>query len=849
MKKKPLVLMIIAGCLALALAVSGIVSAAVISSRTTVRYEEDDLVLVNGLEIDGQPSEGSESQIGSESSWGGDSSGSALSSGSSGGKPGQNVNSDSTGRPVALVEGSVRPQSMASGGYYIPGQNTRLEIYSAKSEYKTRVMDAKGKVMAEQVNPINIQIKKPNPQGDYLGNRAQTEMFAGNYSRLTVKGNTVVAYAELKSKAGSVFVVTDQYIGSKTGGGFELARDIQVKKSADGDEGFNSIVKFKEPGTNTHDKYEYFIPGIIMRNSTNMLVNSIGYNMGLNHVWVRDTHMGLPMVMLRNKETGRAFSLGRVVDKKVYTGIDENQGNWVISKNLDYGSVGISNTEKYSSADVCYPGIEGQVNYVDRNLEMVRRSHPVRDDVVHSYRVAFRAEQSGSFTDSMTAAYQAHFNLCTVPDVKADLNKVYDVTLNLFSEFTQEYSPGKMGMPFAFDMDGDIAALDYLIGFVGQQTSVGFHLIRSGIQNKSALQRQKGGAIIDFWVRDGFTRFGFPRVWFGTSANAWAENSFVPSFMRYMADGMEGMLDAYLEEKSAGTVKSEWMEKCVTFADWLVSRQNNDGSYYRAYDNTTGEVYAVQDMKNASSKSNTAHPIRYLVRMYEQTGKAAYLNAARRAGEYAYSEYYQKGNYHGGTADGYNLQDKEGAVLALYAFNALYEQTRDKKWLAAAENAAVCAAGFVFTYDFNVWGKEKFNIYRDKVGTSGLSIIGTGGINTDTFSAYLYYEFFKMYVHTGKDFYYKFALLLQNNTKQFINIGGSLQYGREGLINEAQSISNQFYAQSVDACLVWCNISMITPIAEMEDTFGVNSIEQANKLGAERLREMMKVYGSGGKKR
>ncbi len=106
---------------------------------------------------------------------------------------------------------------------------------------------------------------------------------------------------------------------------------------------------------------------------------------------------------------------------------------------------------------------------------------------------------------------------------------------------------------------------------------------------------------------------------------------------------------------------------------------------------------------------------------------------------FAYTEFYQKGKYYGGTADGENTIDREAAVLAMYAFNSLYEATEDKKWLACAEHAAVFFASNVYTFDFNVWGNQKYTIYRHLVGTSGLSIIHSGKSGIDVFAAYCYY--------------------------------------------------------------------------------------------------------------
>lgn len=830
--KKKLALSIGLCVLSLIMLGSGVISAVIISSKASVRYVDGNKTVEDISDNNSQDV----SSISDSSSINGSSSVISVSSNSK------------TDDSISLITGYIKPKAIKSGGYSISESNYSFEVYKQKSSYKTRIVDKNGKTTETQINPINIQIKKKAEANDFLGKNSKTEMLAFDYTKLIVKNNTIIATAQVKSSAGSTFIVTDQYIGSKGGNGFELVRDIKVTHTGEGDDGFNSIVKFKEANASTYDKYEYFIPSIMFKDSSNLTLNAIGANMSLNHIWVKDTNMGTPMVMTRNKVTGSSFSLGRITNR-VYTGIDESQPSWIVSKNIDYGSIGISNTEGYVSVDLCYPGIEGSVNYTDSNTSYIRRSHPVRDDVKHTYHVAFNSDKTNNFNEAMISAYQAQYEKSQIPKVNADINKVYSTTLNLLDDYTYEYAPGKTGLPFALKLNGDIAATDYCMGFVGQQTSAGFQLIRNGLQLKSSERRKKGEAIIDFWVNDSFTKYGFPNIWFATLSNVWTQPNVIPCFTRYMSDGMEGILDSYLEEKAAGTSKSAWFEKCVTFADWLVNNQNADGSFYRAYDQNTGKVYAVQDEKNASSKSNTTCPVRYLIRMYEQTKKQSYLNAALKAGEYAYNEFYNKGKYYGGTPDGKNVVDREASVMALYAFDSLYETTGNKKWLDAAQHAAVCAASFVYTFDYNVWGKETYNIYRSLVGTSGLSVISTGGNSVDTFAAYLYYEYFKLYIYTGNKFYYDFALLLQNNTKQFINLNGSLPYGKDGLICEAQNISKQYFAASVDVCLLWCNISMVDPIAMMEDTFGVNSIEKANTLGQDKLQQKLKEYGSGGIKR
>lgn len=827
MLKSKYVKSICAGVLALLFLAGGIVSAIMISSQYSVRYvtstdttvDSDTNSSSSNIPQDGEEPDVSDTDIGSSTS------------------------NDAVTKPVEVIEGYIQPQKIAGGGYSIASGSYVFKLYKSGGVYKTVVTDSQGKVVVLQKNAITIQIKKTSAPEDFLGTQSEVETINANYQKLSLSGNTVIATATVKNEAGSVFAVTDQYIGSKSSG-FELLRDIQVKSSAEEDDGFNSIVSFQEENPETYEHYEYFIPAILYKNSDNLSGKSIGYNLGVPHTWVRDTHTGTPMVMVRSKKTGNCFSIGRITDT-VYSGIEESVSGWVVNKNLDYSSVGFSNTKGYVSVDFCYPGIEGSINYFDLNASYAYRSHPVRKDVKHTYRISFYPDNA-DFNSAVIHAYQNQIEKNTLPAVQADINKVYDQTLKLLDDYTYEMEDGRMSSAISKDLAGDVTATNRLMGFIGQETSVGYHLIRSGIQSSLPERRAKGEDIIDFWVSESFTEFGFPKVFYRTSSGVWAEPQQIPSYMRYMADGMEGILNAYIEEKENGVTKNAWLEKCVIFADWLCQTQNADGSFYRAYDFTTGEVYSVDDGKNGTSKSGTTLPVRFLVRMYEQTGNRSYFDCALKAGEYAYAEFYQKGKYYGGTADGENTVDREAAIFAMYAFNSLYDATDDKKWLDCAEHAAVAFASNVYTFDFNVWGSQEYNIYRDLVGTSGLSIIHTGKSGIDVFAAYCYYDMFKLYVHTGNRFYYDFAVLLQNNTKQFVNIDSSLPYGKNGLINEATNIANQYYESSVDTCLTWCNIAMIDPIVVMEDVFGVKTVEEADKLGTDALAKMLEEYGAGG---
>ena len=124
---------------------------------------------------------------------------------------GKDVDTDGSESNVEVVEGQIKPEKLENGGWGIWSSDFCLEFYETENGYGTQITSCQGEVVEEQVNPINIQIKKPNAEDDYLGTRVETEMIAEDYETVEAQGNAIIATAEVQSRAGSIFAVTDQY--------------------------------------------------------------------------------------------------------------------------------------------------------------------------------------------------------------------------------------------------------------------------------------------------------------------------------------------------------------------------------------------------------------------------------------------------------------------------------------------------------------------------------------------------------------------------------------------------------------------------------------------------------------
>src|SRR5699024_7967401 len=148
--------------------------------------------------------------------------------------------------------------------------------------------------------------------------------------------------------------------------------------------------------------------------------------------------------------------------------------------------------------------------------------------------------------------------------------------------------------------------------------------------------------------------------------------------------------------------------------------QNSDGSFYRAY-NWDGSV-------NSDAKTNTSHPIRFLSGLAALTGDRRYLDTAVRAGRYYADSIGDSMAFVGGTADNPNVLDKEGGGMALHAFLALYDATKEKRWLDLATRAADFIETWLISWPWHVETPRR--AYRDE-GALGLSLIATGHSGMD----------------------------------------------------------------------------------------------------------------------
>lgn len=678
------------------------------------------------------------------------------------------------------------------------------------------------------------------------------------YTDISFSLGKIYATAELATPGGSVFRISDTYEAAGEDA-FVVNREVSVVSATGGESGFASIYALEPAAPGNSRDYEYFIPSLLYRDTACMRRGAVASDMGYPRVMVKETRCGLPMVMLRDSVRHSAFSLAHLHPAISVGGHAGGGVAGEVCDSLRFGSLGYT-MEPGRAVVFRYPSAEGPFTY-EPKPEHKRatpvwsdRYHTVRPGTTHSYSLSIIPDRSSSYNDAMSRSFSATYKLENPAIAPMDMDTVYRQNIELFKNEYHSFGTGDIraaGVPWSLNLpDASGRVYTFQMGFVGQQLPVGFHMYRYGLDNNDAEAAEMGKSIVDFWVSDAIMRDYFPIVWWDPVDDDTAGHTRgYPTFLRCLVDGMEGLLDAWRISVAHGQPQHRWFEALCKVGEHLVARQNDDGSFFRAYA-TDGTVAKEYDRNtHAGSRLNTPVAVRFLAKMYDATGDERYRLAAVRAAEYSYHELFETmGKYVGGTPDNPNTVDKEAAVYAMYAFDSAHDLIGDPKFLRAAEHAAICMMSWAYCYDYRLPNRDGADASQNPFangGITGFSLISTGHSGADNYLSFTFFGMFRLYVKTGNELYLHMARFLQNNTKLNSDYDGRLGYRYRAFMPEATNVAD-FAFRSVGAWLPWASIANIEPIVQLEEAFGCNDIMQL-KDSLPVLQEKLRHYGSGGR--
>jgi len=343
-----------------------------------------------------------------------------------------------------------------------------------------------------------------------------------------------------------------------------------------------------------------------------------------------------------------------------------------------------------------------------------------------------------------------------------------------------ESSPADCHTPrqYCNEQPGEYRWSRAIMGFVGKNLEAASEILYDSYEDNTVRgeeHRQKAIAVIESFVKrvkvDPPNGSGF-NVETGEPSVTNPEGNHITCcsgrvYLREFTEDMRWVLWAYEWEKARGREHANWLDWMTRFADWSLTQQRADGAFPRSW-------YVGNGVVRDSSTTSGYFVLNFFTKLSQVTGKPQYLEAAKKAGDYVWLNFHRNDHFIGGPLDNPNTMDKEAATLALEGYLALYEATRDEKWLRYAKAAADFAETWVYAWNVPMPADENPDSLHWKPGvpTLGVNRINAASTGVDQWMAADVDEYARLAKHTGDRHYMDVARVLLHGTKAMLALPG-----------------------------------------------------------------------------
>jgi hypothetical protein len=630
-------------------------------------------------------------------------------------------------------------------------------------------ISAAGMASAWQPTPVELELYEPEHETG-----SEIRYLAAAYESVTAADGAVVGHVTLTPVEGVRLTVADRW--QVRDSVVTIRREVQVEGSAAG--GFLSAVTFPVDQRLTWPEVEWFAPGMMYGDADGLPRYAIGaahqYRAGAYDVRIREDRLSATVFGGRFAD-GTSLSVLNSAPSGETTLEDamDRAGVTLVDARFEFGALGAQERGQRLAIGYWYPGTEGQVIYADRRTDEPQwrgRYHPLSDGQAQHHEVMFRVGRHGGFAEFMRDTWRWTWGEMQPEPAPQDIPLVRRALVDMMSERVIIDGP-RTGMPNAVNMRDRRQYLHTsVLGFCGSAVDAATILIYEGNRDdgpRGERLRQRGEAIIASLLTLEIAPPAGEGIHLATGEPILAFAQTGEVFLRSFGDDLKHLVECYLREKEDGREHPEWLGWARGFADWLLTQQQPEGGFPRAWTPVSGE--AAQD-----SAQSTFNAVPLLVLMSQATGDENYLRAAIRAGDFMWANGHNRAQFVGGTIDNPNVLDKEAGSLSLEAYLSLYEATGEPKWLHRAELAAAYAASWIYLWNVPMpeGHDDQTALWTRGVCTVGMQLIATGHSGADGFMAYSVGHYAKLYRHTQDEHYLDVARVLLHGTKGMTGIPG-----------------------------------------------------------------------------
>jgi hypothetical protein len=648
------------------------------------------------------------------------------------------------------------------GGYHVYFMENNKEAWGLS-------IKKNGYEIYKQKNPVNFEF---NHEG-------KIESISQAYNNILIKDDKVSCSASVVWKS-SIIHVND--VWTIEGNDLLLSRSVKIEGSEEG--GFMSSISLLGTKIINRDSMLFFAPGMIYGDPSNLSRNAIGGLETETTIQIREDRLPAPLFasMFKNGETICIFN----PDPKGNTtqeDSEDSEAKTLIDNRFKFGSLGVNWKENQTfQIGFWYPGSEGEITYAGNtypNGQMKAwrmRYHALKNGFEQNYRLIFRlTSDEDNFFNFYTSTWRWAWEKLNPKLYRQNIPEIKQILLDMLGERAVS-KDGRTGFPQSI-MGANYEPYKYenkaTLGFVGKNLEAAYFLLVDAQERENTSigikHRKLANDIINTFtklpvappVSEGYDLDNGKPRYFGEG------KGFSTFFLRSYGDDIKSLLKAVKFERAKGREHTDWLNWAQSFGDWLLKQQNPEGGFPRAWSGITGEVL------DPSTKTSY-NPIPMFLLLKELTGENKYMNGALKAGEYVWSQGQKDGLFVGATIDNPDVIDKEAGTLSCEAYLALYEATKDKKWIERASKAADYAETWIYLWEVPPPDDNKDHTIglKDGMTTIGNQLISTGHSLTDNYMAFDVDEYVKLYRLTGDKHYLKVAKILLHNTKSWISTPG-----------------------------------------------------------------------------
>ena len=686
-------------------------------------------------------------------------------------------------------------------------------VQDSAGTWGIEISDRSAQLM-KQIHPAQIEVFNGGANAEYL---------ASGYQSVTKEGNIVTSRAKVADGSDVVFNVEDRWTIS--GDVLSLDRKLNVSGTRDS-AGFYSAVTLSTAPEIRWEGVNFLAPGLLYgkpHTSPRASGGSMYYDAG--YFSIREDVLSAPLFGLMFQDGKWIAMLDLAPDGA--TTLEETTAQAatpIIDEGIRFGGLG---AKKLSAGGIdlgfWLPGTTNELGGFGFAMRgegastpvVRRRYNPVKDGYSQNYRVGFRFGRSESFRNMEREAWRWAWQSLDPKVETVDVNVVrkelidhladrvlivddragIPFVIDAVSGRPGSYRPALRSYSFAarpqgkvpgeiielaewarstgVEMDTNAAELNLwpkiVMGFCGKHIELGEQLLIESDRDSTARGqrfRELGTKVIESLIKY-VPMSPYPAgeaydIRNGKPGSARTEGAFG---LRPLSEDMRFMMDIIHREKTKRREHPDWLKWARDYADWLLTQQRSNGSFPMGWLN--GHV-----TDTAGSTTYAAVPL--LVKMSEETGENKYLEAALRAGDYVWNSTGSQCVYLGATG-GSDVADKESGMLSLEAFLALYEHTKDKKWLERSESAGDYTESWIWIWNVPMpVGADYADLgWKPGVPTIGVNGIGSNDVGgVDQYLDWAVPSFARLFKYTGDEHYLDVARVLLHGTKAMLALPG-----------------------------------------------------------------------------